>query len=118
MSGSVARRAGRISTLALLCALHAGVHAAPVAAPRVFDEAALAALLEHIREFDEAMRQGLDHSTAELLSRLPRLWHELRRLEGRLQHALPALREHLEAIERELRERRPPPAPAAGTVMV
>lgn len=118
MTRSVARFVGRIPMLALLCALHAGVHAAPTAAPQIFDEAALGAMLEHIREFDEAMRRSLDGSTAELLSRLPRLWRELRSLEGRLQRALPALRQHLEALERELRNRRPPPAPPAGTFMV
>ncbi|MGE3774756.1 MAG: hypothetical protein AB7I32_17660 [Gammaproteobacteria bacterium] len=118
MTRRAARGVRRASMLALVCALLAASHAAPAAAPQIFDEAALGMLLQHIREFDTAMRQSLDGSTAELLSRLPQLWRELQRMEGRLQRTLPALREHLEALERELRNRRPPPAQAAGTFMV
>lgn len=112
------RSAGPAALLALLCALSTGGQAGPNLPPPLFDDATLASLLQHIREFDQAMRRGLDASHVELLSQLPRLWHELQSLEDRLQRSLPALREHLEALERELHG--PPPVPTlpAGTFMV
>lgn len=117
MKFRAARTVSLATTFALLCVLLSGAQAHPPASS-IFNEAALATLLEHIREFDHAMREGLDASTAELLLRLPRLWQELQTLEGRLQRSLPALREQIEALERELRRRGPRPAPSAGTFMV
>ncbi len=112
-----ARGARAASIAALLCALCVEAPAAPAGAPQTFfDGATLGALLEHIREFNAAVEQGLDGSTAELLRRLPRLWRELQTLEGRLQRSLPALREQLEALERELRQW-PPPHPSAARVI-
>lgn len=100
----------RAPILILLCALSSGAHATPNVSPQIFDEATLGELLDHLRELDADLRRGLDGSIIELQARLPRLWRELHLLEGRLQRALPAVRERLEAIERELR--RPVPRPA------
>ncbi len=114
-----ARSARAASIVALLCVLCVGAPAAPAGTPQTFfDDATLGTLLEHIREFNAAIRQGLDGSTTELLLHLPRLWRELQTLEGHLQRSLPALREQLEALERELRQWPPPRAPAAPVIAV
>lgn len=118
MTTHSARRFAVATLLALLCAAGIETQAAPQSPPPFFDDSNLDLLLQHIREFDQAMREGFDASSAELLSRLPRLWRELQVLEGRMQRSLPALRGHLEALERELRRRGPPSAPAAGAFMV
>ena len=104
--------------LALVCGCVSLAQADP--APRVFDEARLANLLEQIRAFHEALTRGFDDSTFELIERLPGLWRELERLERQVQRSLPALRERLEAIERELRGWRlpPPSSPRGATIEV
>ncbi len=118
MKTRAARSAGPAALLALLCALSVGGQAGPKVPPPIFDDTTLDSLLQHIREFDLAMRLGLDASRGELLSRLPRLWRELQALEERLQRSLPALREQLEALEHELHGQPPAPTLPAGTFMV
>lgn len=119
MRHAVARKLACLAGAALLWTLCTSANATADVAGQTFDDATLATLLERIRELDEALRDGLDESTAELMQRLPMLWRELADLERRLQRSLPALREQLEALERELRNWPPPsrsPEPAIMAV--
>jgi hypothetical protein len=77
----------------------------------------LAAVIARIGTLGEALRDGIDQSTAELERALPALERELARLEAEIRQRVPALRERLREFTRQLEKafEPPPPRPTPST---
>ena len=83
----------------------------------------LAAVIQKVHEFGDALHEGIDRSVKELEQTLPQIERELSRIEGQIKQHVPELRRRLEKFTQELEEaiKRPQEKPAQeneGTVQI
>ena len=64
----------------------------------------LAAVMDKVHDFSNALQDGIDRSVQELENTLPQIEEELSRIESHIKQQVPALRERLEKFAQELED--------------